>query len=268
MEIKKTSIYHALVSTELEEWKAAMKKRPSFWGTTTKKVQKKINNIIPEKVHQTITKAIKEITRAVILGSGFTTRSPRVVNSLEETELKVKDRINFYSSSAAVEGAATGFGGFLLSLADFPLWLTLKMKMLFEIASRYGYDTNDYKERIYILHIFQLTFSSQKRRNEIFEKIENWDFYKDELPNDINAFDWRTFQLEYRDYIDLAKLLQLIPGVGAIAGALVNHKLTNKLGQTAMNAYRLRRHNEQNRKRVYHLETDPILLNQGESKTS
>ena len=217
-----------------------MRKKPSFWNKTTKKVQKKINDIIPEKVHRAITKAIKEITRGVIFGSGFTTRIRKEVGSLEEIEMKVKERINFYSSSAAVEGAATGFGGFLLSLADFPLWLTLKMKMLFEIASRYGYDTKDYRERIYILHIFQLTFSSQKRRNEVFDKMENWELIKDQFPEKLNDFDWRTFQLEYRDYIDLAKLLQLIPGVGAIAGAFVNHKLTNKLGKMAMNAYRMR----------------------------
>lgn len=187
-----------------------------------------------------MTRAIKEITRGVIFGSGFTTRKRKDVGELEEIEIKVKERINFYSSSAAVEGAATGFGGFLLSLADFPLWLTLKMKMLFEIASRYGFDTNDYKERVYILHIFQLTFSSQERRNEIFEKMEQWEITREHLPDDLHSFDWRTFQLEYRDYIDLAKLLQLLPGVGAIAGALVNHKLTNKLGKTAINAYRIR----------------------------
>ena len=240
MSSKSNSIYLQLTSQELELWRSKMRKSPSFWNKTTKKVQKRINKIIPEKVHRAITKAIKEITKAVLFGSGFTTRKARTINSLEETESKVKERINFYSSSAAVEGAATGFGGFLLSLADFPLWLTLKMKMLFEIASRYGYDTKDYRERVYILHIFQLTFSSQERRNEVFERMETWDLIKDELPESINEFDWRTFQLEYRDYIDLAKLLQLIPGVGAIAGAFVNHNLTNKLGKTAMNAYRMR----------------------------
>ncbi|WP_420577698.1 EcsC family protein [Ekhidna sp.] len=234
------SIYEQIVATELHNWQHAMRKKPTFWNRTTKKVQKKVNTIIPEKVHRVITKAIKEMTRAVLFGSRFTTRTRKDIKSLEETESKIKERINFYSSSAAVEGAATGFGGFLLSLADFPLWLTLKMKMLFEIASRYGYSTKDYKERLYILYIFQLTFSSQQHRNMIFEKMENWELTKEQLPDDLNTFDWRTFQLEYRDYIDLAKLLQLIPGVGAIAGALVNHRLTNKLGKTAMNAYRMR----------------------------
>lgn len=240
MTSKHNSIYHQLAASELELWQNKMRKAPTFWDKTTKKVQSKINKIIPEKVHKAITKAIKEITKAVIFGAGFTTLQRENGNSLEEVEIKVKERINFYSSSAAVEGAATGFGGFLLSLADFPIWLTLKMKMLFEIASRYGYDTKDYKERIYILYIFQLTFSSQKHRNKIFEEMENWELTKEKLPSNLNELDWRTFQLEYRDYIDLAKLLQLIPGLGAIAGAFVNHKFTNKLGKTAMNAYRMR----------------------------
>ncbi len=60
------------------------------------------------------------------------------------------------------------------------------------------------------------------------------------LPADIHQFDWRTFQQEYRDYIDLAKLAQLIPIIGAPVGAVVNYRLLQKLGTTAMNAYRMR----------------------------
>ena len=111
---------------------------------------------------------------------------------------------------------------------------------LFEIAATYGVDVNDLKERIYILHIFQLTFSSEKRRRELFEIMEKWQEHAATLPENINDLDWRTFQQEYRDYIDLAKLLQLVPGIGAAVGGYVNHRLTEKLGRTAMNAYRLR----------------------------
>jgi len=35
-------------------------------------------------------------------------------------------------------------------------------------------------------------------------------------------------------------LLQLVPGIGAVVGAYVNHKLTEKLGEFAMHAYRMR----------------------------
>ena len=71
-------------------------------------------------------------------------------------------------------------------------------------------------------------------------KLENWDEYKDTLSDGINDLDWRSFQQEYRDYIDLAKLLQLVPGIGAFVGAYVNNKLVDKLGEYAMYAYRVR----------------------------
>jgi len=51
---------------------------------------------------------------------------------------------------------------------------------------------------------------------------------------------WGRFQQGYRDYLDLAKLAQLLPVVGAPIGAIVNWRLVDRLGETAMNAYRLR----------------------------
>jgi len=180
------------------------------------------------------------MTRAMIFGVGIATRKPLKEISLEEREKLILNSIKVYRNTATAEGALTGAGGILLGLADFPLWLTIKMKMLFDIAAKYGFDTRDYKERVYILHIFELTFSSQKHRNQIYSIMANWSQEQLLLPDDMNQFNWRNFQQEYRDYIDLAKLLQLVPGIGAAVGAYVNHRLTNKLGRFAMNAYRMR----------------------------
>ena len=80
--------------------------------------------------------------------------------------MAVRKRIGFYKKTGATEGALTGAGGFWLALADFPLLFGIKIKLLFEIAALYGYPVNDYRERLYILHIFQLAFSSQQRRRE------------------------------------------------------------------------------------------------------
>lgn len=233
--------YEEHIFEELQQWHQGMSQLPSPVNQATKAVQKKIQNIIPEKVHQAITVAIKQTTRAVIFGADMTNPKPLLDQSIESVEAKVKERINFYTSTASVEGAITGAGGFISGLADFPLWLALKMKMLFEIAAAYGHDVGDYRERVYLLHIFQLTFSSQQHRNKVYDFICDWERQKELLPGDIQEFDWRTFQIEYRDYIDLAKLFQLIPGVGAVVGAYVNHKHTNRLGQNAINAYRLRK---------------------------
>ena len=70
--------------------------------------------------------------------------------------------------------------------------------------------------------------------------MTEWDKKKELLPDDIHQFNWRDFQQEYRDYIDLAKMAQLIPGIGAVVGFVVNYRLIKKLGHTAMNAYRTR----------------------------
>jgi len=68
----------------------------------------------------------------------------------------------------------------------------------------------------------------------------NWEEKSLQLPDDIHQFDWRRFQQEYRDYIDIAKMAQLIPVIGAPVGVIVNYRLIKKLGITAMNAYRMR----------------------------
>ena len=180
------------------------------------------------------------MTKAMISGAGLITPAPLRNEKLENREVKVLKRISFYKKTASFEGAATGAGGILLGLADFPLWLSIKMKLLLEIAALYGYDTNNSSERLYLLYIFQLSFSSQENRNTVFIKLEEWDENPGSLAPDLGSMDWRKFQQEYRDYIDLAKFFQLVPGIGAVVGAYVNHSLTEHLGTTAMNTYRMR----------------------------
>ncbi|MBL4937367.1 EcsC family protein [Clostridium sp. YIM B02515] len=235
------NLYEQKALAELKEWQRKVSQKPSIIDKMTKGIQRKTNSLIPDKVHNIMTEAIKNMSKAVLWGSGFITGSPIIKGSLEEREKHVTDKLNFYKKTAALEGAGTGAGGFLLGLADFPLLLSIKMKFLFDIASLYGYDVRDYRERLYILYIFQLAFSSKQRQVEIYNQMLNWDNYVHSLPMDVDDFDWRTFQQEYRDYIDLAKMLQLVPGIGAAVGAYANYKLLDKLGETAVNAYRMRR---------------------------
>ena len=225
---------------ELQTWQKKMVKKPSLTSRMTSTIQKKLNNIIPQKVHNAITAAIKGMTRAVLFGATYTTSKPLLNVSLQEREDRIDNRINTYKNTGAVEGGVTGAGGFFTSLADFPILLGIKIKMLFDISALYGFDVKDYRERLYMLYVFQLAFSSDEERKKAYEQIEDWDNRLHKLPADIHDFDWQTFQQEYRDYIDIAKLAQLIPFVGAAVGAIANYKLINKLGFTAKQAYRMR----------------------------
>jgi hypothetical protein len=232
--------YEQTAFEELVQWKKKMQRKPSLLNKMSKGVQTKINSYIPEKVHNAITVAIKQMIKGVLFGAKFTTRKPLPVESLQQTEDAVQRLIKNYRNTAAAEGGITGAGGILLGFVDFPVLLGIKLKMLFDIAALYGFDVKDYRERVYILHIFQLAFSSQEHRQQVYLQMHNWDQQKQQLPEDINQFDWRPFQQEYRDYIDLVKMAQLIPGIGAVVGIIANYKLVNGLGETAMNAYRLR----------------------------
>jgi hypothetical protein len=184
------------IRQELATWEAKMQKKPTFLNRASKGLQNRINRAIPEKVHNVITNAIKHMTRAVATGSEWTSSPPPRRLSFTVREQLAREKINTYRNTAATEGAITGAGGFLLGLADFPIWLSLKIKMLFEIASAYGVDVRDMRERIFILHVFQLAFSSAEHRNRVFKTLKNWKVEKENLPDDIRGFDWRTFQQE------------------------------------------------------------------------
>lgn len=232
--------YNAQALTELKSWQKKMMHKPSLVNHLSKKIQTKINSYIPEKAHKAITSAVKQMVRAVLFGAGITTSKPNKTDSLEVKEARVSERIKIYKTTAAAEGGVTGAGGILLGLADFPLLLGIKIKLLFDIAAIYGFDIKDYKERIYILYIMQLAFSSQEERRNVYMKIIDWNEHAKQLPDDINEYDWRTFQQEYRDYLDIAKMAQLIPVIGAPVGIVVNYRLITRLGKTAINAYRMR----------------------------
>ena len=232
--------YEILVRKELAAWQKKMLRRPSILNNLSKRIQTKINTWIPEKIHKAITATLKQLIRGVLFGTKSTTAEPMLYINFQEQETAIAEKIDRYKKTAAVEGGIAGAGGIILGLADFPVLIAIKLKLLFEIANLYGFDVDDYKERVYLLHIFELAFSSDVHRKSVYLKMTDWENKKQQLPKDIHQFDWRNFQQEYRDYIDLAKMAQLIPVIGAPVGVLVNYRLIKKLGTTAMNAYRMR----------------------------
>lgn len=229
--------YTKKVQDELLLWKQKMTRRTGMISRFSKGAQTKVNGLIPEKVHHVMTESIKNMVKATLLGSNLTTKRQQAIGlSLYERDELFKSKLSAFRKTAVIEGASTGAGGIMLGLADFPLLLSIKIKFLFEAASVYGYDPNEYEERLFILHVFKLAFSSEEKRKETLDIIENWEQQK----HLITDMDWQEFQQEYRDYIDLVKMFQLIPGFGAIVGAFANYNLLDQLGETAMNCYRLR----------------------------
>ena len=238
MSMKKT--YSHTAAAELQAWQHKMLRRPRLTNQISAAVQVRINKIIPEKVHKAITTGIEAFAKTIIAGSDYIAPPILRTVSLRVREDKVRKRIETYRLTASVEGAVTGAGGILLGLADFPILMGIKMKLLFDVAALYGFDTTKLSERIFILHIFELAFSTDAHRKETYERLANWHLEEASLPSEIKEYDWRTFQQQYRDYLDIAKLAQLLPVIGAPVGFFTNRNLLKKLGDTAMSAYRMR----------------------------
>lgn len=229
--------YEEKASAELLAWKKKFEQKPTIINRVSKKAQMKINSKIPEKIHAVLTESVKKMVETALIGSEYLPGSAVAHGlPLEEREQELERKITAYKRTAALEGAGTGAGGFMLGVADFPLLLSIKMKFLFDAAAVFGFDAKSYEERLYILHIFKLAFSSEKHRLETLKVIENWEKEKHLAAE----MDWRIFQQEYRDYIDFIKMLQLVPGIGAFVGAYANYNLLGHLGETALNCYRMR----------------------------
>jgi len=237
--------YEDRVRVDLDRWVLRLLKRPGLLERTSKVLQTKVNDkIIPKKVHTVITATVKGLVQSVVFGLDFIPKSP----PLDRVPLQDRDQLaevllSKYRKIAAAEGAGTGAGGFTLAMADFPALIAIKMKFLFELAHIYGFSTHDYRERLFLLYIFQLAFSSQEKRLELYKTILNWEKNMDSWPGEeghLQQIDWGQFQREYRDAIDFRKTLQLIPGLGAVVGAWANYGLVDELGTVGMNCYRLR----------------------------
>ncbi|MBM7554121.1 EcsC family protein [Thalassobacillus pellis] len=232
----KTTYEESMVEEALR-WSRSMRKRSSFLNRSTKNLQTKINSKVPERVHTIVTESIRKMIELALTSSEYIDpiEVPEEI-TFREREVLVKERLKRYKRTAILEGAGTGAGGLLLGAADFPLLLSIKMKFLFDCGQLYGYNVKDYEERMFLLHVFMLAFSSDKKREEVLERVLNWEQEKDKW----REVDWKTLQIEYRDTIDFVKMLQLVPGIGAVVGAFANNRLMEQLGETALNSYRLR----------------------------
>ena len=229
------NLYEKHVDKELSRWHGEIVKSAGFFERASKGVQSRTQKLVPKKLQDTITAAVEKVVRTVLSGSDLLSVQEDTAGlSLAERDFLVQEQFGVYMKTAVTEGVGAGAGGILLGLADLPALMAIKIKFLFDAAKLYGYDTNDQNERLFLLHVFQLAFSGREHRLHVFRILQNWD----DTPHP--PVDWEKFQTEYRDYLDIAKLLQLMPVVGSLAGGTANYKLMNRLKVNAMNCYRMR----------------------------
>lgn len=237
--------YEHKVQREVAEWERKIFKPPGWLEKTSKTIGTRINHLIPPKMHSIMTTTIRSIVRTALFGAEYTPGRPvQRTLELEPADQEAKELFALYQKIAVAEGAGTGAGGIMFSMVDFPALIAIKMKFLFELAHVYGYDTKHFSERVFILKVFQMTFSGPENRARLLHSIKHWHMEKEQWLSDAEYsrnMDWETFQIEYRDAIDFRKMLQIVPGIGAFAGAWANYTILEEVREFAMNAYRLRR---------------------------
>jgi hypothetical protein len=214
----------------------------------SRKFQKRVDRFIPEKIHQTLAKTMEVAVKSILTGIDLLPFSEKKLeqaytHSLVEKDYYFNELLSRYKKIAAAEGVGTGAGGFLLAAVDYPALLTIKLKFLSEAAQVYGFDVRQFKERLFLLKVFQLAFSGDASRQRVYRQIRDWNKTTGfDLPNSSaeEMISWREFYTEYKESIEFRKMLSFIPVAGAVFSGWANFSLLDDLGQIAKNAYRLR----------------------------
>ena len=78
--------YEKHAQREMLSWMSQMRKSPSVIEGLSKGTQRKLNSIFPEKYHEFITGAIKNMTKATLYGSKYGINPPLIGYNLKERE--------------------------------------------------------------------------------------------------------------------------------------------------------------------------------------
>lgn len=241
------SNYIINVRRELERWEKQVLKEPWLLEKLSKGFQQRVDRLIPEKIHQSMAKAMQISVKSVISSIEMLPFSEQKLRNADEKLLIEKDfecdqLVSRYKKIAAAEGIGTGVGGILLAAADYPALLTIKLKFLSEAAQIYGFDIRNFSERLFFLKVFQLAFSSDESRSRIYYQVKHWNENIINM-NDVTSegsLDWLDFYKEYKESIEFKKMLSFVPIIGAVFNGWGNYSLLEELGKTAKNSYRIR----------------------------
>jgi hypothetical protein len=136
---------------------------------------------------------------------------------------------------AVVEGALTGAGGVLTTLADIPLLFVLSLSTIVKIGRAYGYRLDQQRDRQYVLGVLIAATSGslevRRGRLEQLHDIETW--FLEETQEEILTEEAASllFQLE---------LFEEVPAIGAVSGALLNLSFLRRVEVTARRVFQER----------------------------
>ena len=122
--------------------------------------------------------------------------------SVKKFEKQAKRTIRKNLALTSVEGVGLGLAG--IGVPDIPIFVSVLLKSIYEIAISYGFSYTEEKEKLFILKIMETALKSgeilQKKDNEVNHLIER--YYKEETEDEIEKTDEFVTELQIIRQID------------------------------------------------------------------
>lgn len=222
-------------------------------------VMDKIQEVIPEKLKSTLNIAFYKGFQFI-----FEHGSPYIEKTYNKEKLQMEYDINNYavdkgatkrhmnrldkpsvqskmvhSTFSAVEGGVLGFLG--VGIPDIPIFLSVVVRSIYEVALSYGFGYSTEQEKAYILLIICAAMSNGDQKHDFDKKVEQLGTSIDQnTPYEINLEDqMRIASDTFANALLTAKFIQGIPFVGAVGG-VINYSIMKKITSYARLKYKKR----------------------------
>ncbi len=222
-------------------------------------ISEKIQGKIPDKLKSTLESAFYNAFKVVIKNG-----SKYIEKLYNKEKIKLDHEINDYSLNrrmtrkslklidsqgkksklinstiSTVEGVGLGLLG--IGIPDIPVFISMILKTVYEIALSYGFDYEKEEEKIYILNLINVALSSEEEKqiyNEKLNNIENKIILGLDIENILDEEIKETSKVLSSSLL-VAKFIQGLPIVGVIGG-VTNYQFISKVSKYARIRYKKR----------------------------
>lgn len=244
---------------EKKEYKILNREESKLMKTKVAPAVEKIQGKIPEKLNSALEtaffkgfKLVFEKGNAYIektynkdkLKMEFAYNNSEVNRKMNWRRMRKLDKTSRQSQTVSslisvVEGGVLGALG--IGLPDIPLFISVIMRNINEIAYSYGYNPEKDEEREYILLLICGAITKGQRQKELNEKIDLTGSRIDrKIESEINLEEQiKETAKVLSESMLTAKFIQGIPVIGAIGG-VVNYSIIKRIGEYASLKYKKR----------------------------
>lgn len=215
-------------------------------------VKDKINEIIPDKIRNTLELAFVKAFQTIFLkGSSMIEKSfnkeditlefeaNQYILDRKETKKNMKrlDKTSQKSNiinNVIVTTSGMGLGLLGMGIPDIPILVATILKGIYQVALSYGftYDTNE--EKIYILRLIRISLAPTELKQQYNNELNQKNYEDTTLEKEIEI----TAKILANELL-IEKYIQGIPIIGVI-GAVVNHVIYKKITTFSAMKYKKR----------------------------